>query len=240
MKKIKHLAVLGLFAALSASAMASGDGLAVAGEVLGTSSYQFRGEQFSRGEPSLGLKVGFAHTSGLHGDFTANTVKFAANAGSSQLHNTLGLGFVKELPHAVWADVGVTRHMFIGSQVRDLSFSELYAALSWQGLSGKLSTVIEGDRLATAGQSRGDAYLELGYSHTLGKYTVGGDVGYAIYDGQHLGAKNGLKAASLRVGYAVNDNLQLQLSHQLDLGEDAFGVKSSGNDKSAVTISYSF
>lgn len=235
-------------AAPGAAAVSAGSDLKVHGDVRAASAYNFRGHAFSAGEPSIGASIGAHHASGLYGGLSTNTVKLGdlrtgdLGVDKSQLHNALTLGYARPVGDiGLRLGGGVTRHAFTGrGHAGDLSFSELFATAQWQGAHAKLSTVVESADLAAPGFARGDVYGELGYTYRIGKYSLGGDVGYGWYDGKHAGAKDGLALAQLRAGYNFTPELEVQLTHQLAWGDNAYGLGSSGNNKTYVTATYRF
>lgn len=235
--KLSLAAVLGM--SLAGSVLAA-DGLTVAGEVHGASGYQFRGQQFSQGEPSIGASLSATHTSGLYGEVKADTIKLTEGDGRRQLQGGLTLGYGHILPHGVTLSGGVTRNIFNGKDnVSDLSNSELFVGAHWNGAHAKVSTVVEGSKLDIPGFQRGDTFGEVGYTYAIGKYSVGGDVGYTWFNDNKGGVKDGLSLAQVRVGYAVNDQVDVTLTHQF-AGDDAHGEASKGTHKTLLKVGYKF
>ena len=250
MKKTIHIfaaAALMVSASAAMAAPAASD-LKVTGDVHAASAHNFRGIAFSAGEPSIGASLAAHHASGLYGSLAIDTVKLGdlrtgdLGVERDQLHNALTLGYHRPAGNlGLHLGGGVTRHFFTGQgAASDLSFSELFLTADWNGVSGKLSTVVEGAGLRAPGFSRGDVYGELGYTYRYGKYSVGGDIGYGWYDSKHAGAKDGLALAQLRAGYNFTPELQVLLTHQLGWGDDAWGRGASGNNKTFVKAAYRF
>lgn len=250
MKNISRILLLtGLMAgATVASAAPAASDLKVHGEVRAASGKNFRGIAYSAGEPSIGASVYGLHSSGLYGGLSIDTVKLGDlstgkyGLDQNQLHNAVTLGYARPVGDiGLRLGGGVTRHIFSGKgSASALSFSEMFVTANWQGLSGKLSTVVEGADLPAPGFSRGDVYGELGYTHQIGKFNVGGDLGYGWYDNKHARAKDGLAVAQLRAGYNFTPELEVQLSHQLAWGDDAWGRGASGNNKTYVKATYRY
>jgi len=256
MKKSIHILFAGALLASASGAMAAGlaaspavgSDLTVHGDVHGASAYNFRGQEFSAGDPSIGASVWAHHASGLYGGLTTDTVKLGdlrtgdQASKKNQLHNSLTVGYQRAVGEfGLTLGGGATRHIFTGKgSVNDLSFSELFVNANWYGVHGKLSAVVEGADRATPGFARGDVYGELGYTHRFGNYHVGGDLGYGWYDGKHSGAKDGLAMAQLRAGYNFTPELDVQLTHQLAWGENAYGSGSTGNNTTFVKATYRF
>ncbi|MFY2658266.1 hypothetical protein ACOTC5_30165 [Achromobacter xylosoxidans] len=249
MKKVNHIlfAVALLASATAASAATAASDLSIQGDVHAASAYNFRGMAMSAGEPSIGLKVAAIHASGLYGSYGVDTIKLGdprsgdLGVDKDQLHNVFTVGYNRSLANGLILGGGLTRHAFSGkAHVSDLSFSEMFVNASWNGLTGKLAAVVEGADARYPGFSRGDVYGELGYTHKIGNYSLGGDVGYGWYDGKHAGAKDGLAMAQLRASYNFTPNLEVQLTHQLSWGDDAWGHAATGNNKTFVKASYRF
>lgn len=251
MHQMKTLAAALLFGVgLASSAMAADvmsglktqaqNGLTVSGDVHGASAYQYRGKQFSDGEPSIGASITATHASGLYGTFKTDTVKLSEGSDRHQLQSSVTVGYDYLLPNNVKVGGGLTRNIFSGrDQVSDLSFSEAFVGGEWNGLRGKVATVVESSKVLTPGFEQGDTYAELGYTYNYGKFNVGGDVGYSWYNHKHVGAKNGLAMAQVRVGYAFNDQVDVSLTHQF-AGDDAYGNKASGTHKTFLKLGYKF
>lgn len=228
----------------ASAAPQAGSGLAIQGDVHGASAYNFRGHAFSAGDPSIGLTASVRHASGLYGAYGVDTIKLGNvrtgefGTGGTQLHNTLTVGYAQPVGDVVLGG-GLTRHFFSGPQsVSDLSFTEAFVSGAWYGLEGKLSVVAESSRVDIPGFSRGDVYGELGYTHRIGAFSVGGDVGYSVYDASNT--HNGLAMAQLRAAYSVTPQLDVSISHQLGWGDDARGNAATGNNKTFVKASYRF
>ncbi|WP_157639841.1 TorF family putative porin [Burkholderia ubonensis] len=251
MNKLKTLSVavllgVGMVGSAMAADALSGlkaqaqNGLTISGDVHGASAYQYRGKQFSDGEPSIGASLTATHSSGLYGSIKTDTVKLSQGSDRHQLMSALTVGYDYLLPYDVKVGGGLTRNFFSGrDQVSDLSFSEAFVGADWNGLHAKVSTVVESSKVLTPGFETGDTYAEAGYTYHYGKYSLGGDVGYSWYNNKHVGAKNGLSLAQVRVGYAFNDQVDVSLTHQF-AGDDAYGNKSNGTHKTFVKVGYKF
>lgn len=240
MKVMSKLSAAALVALSFAGSAMAADGLTVSGDVHGTTAYQFRGEQFSAGEPSLGAKVTAAHTSGLYGSVHADTIKLTGGDNSNQVQGGLTAGYTTDLGHGIKVDGGVSRHVFGGrDSVSDLSFSEAFVGASFQGASLKVASVVESAKADIPGFNRGDTYGELGYTHQFGKLSVGGDVGYRWLNNTTGGARDGLALAQVRASYALNDQVDVSVTHQF-AGDDAFGERASGTHKTSVKLGYRF
>jgi hypothetical protein len=252
--KLKHLAVAALVGlGLAGSAMAadslaglkalaqSENGLTVSGDVHAQSSYQYRGAQFSDGNPSIGASITARHSSGLYGTIESDTVNLTPGASNlHQLQNQLTVGYDFHLPHDVTIGGGLTRNIFTGqNHVNDLSFSEAFVGAEWKGLTAKVSTVIESASLPVAGYQTGDTYAQVGYTYNLGKFSLGGDVGYGLHNHADVGQKDGLSLAQVRVGYAFNNQVDVGVTYQF-AGNDAYGFTNTGTHKVFGTVGYKF
>ncbi len=252
--KFKHLAVaavvgLGLVgSAMAADSLAgmkalaqSENGLTLSGDVHAQSSYQYRGMQFSDGNPSIGASITARHSSGLYGTIESDTINL--NPGASNLHqlqNQLTVGYDFQLPYDVKVGGGFTRNIFTGqNHVSDLSFSEAFVGAEWNGLRAKVSTVVESADAPLAGFQTGDTYAELGYTYYIGKFNLGGDVGYGLHNHADMGQKDGLQLAQVRVGYSFNKQVDVGVTYQF-AGNDAYGYTNSGTHKVMGTAQYKF
>lgn len=236
-KKLSVALVMGL--SMAGSAFAA-DGLTVSGDVHGASAHQYRGYQFSDGEASIGASITAAHASGLFGTIKSDTIKLTEGSGRNQAHTALSVGYGQVLPHDVKVAGGFTRNVFSGKDgVSDLSFSEVFVGAEYKGAYAKLSTVVEGSKLGVPGFTTGDTYGELGYTHNIGKFAIGGDIGYTWHDTAYTNVKDGLSVAQVRAGYAVNDQVDVTVTHQF-AGDDFFGNRAAGTHKTLVKVAYKF
>lgn len=248
MKKIAL--TVALFAASMGATMAHASDLtkdiSVGGAIHGASEYNFRGQDFSGGEPSLGGQLKLTHKSGVYGALTADTIKIRnldngrAEWDQGQALVTLTGGYNFSVNPDLTLGAGLKHNAFTGKgSVSDASFSEMFVAASYKGLHGSLSTVISGADRAIAGLNDGDVYGEVGYTHKIGKWDLGGDLGYAWYSSDSIGAKDGETHTTLRVGYQWNNNLHVGVAYQLDNGKDGYN-KSTGNGGLRAKVSYAF
>ena len=234
-KMIKTVSVAVLLGAgVLGSAMAM-DGVTFSGDVHSQTSYQFRGEQFSDGSPSMGLKATAAHASGLYGEFGLDTVKVLA--GKNHFQGALTGGYATDI-QGVKVKAGLSRHMFMGGDnISDASFTEAFVGGEMHGVHAKVSTVVDEAKVDFPGVQGGDVYGELGYTHQMGKYSLGGDIGYRWLDSG--AAKDGVALAQVRVGYKVSEQADVVLTHQL-AGDDVFGNEATGTHKTSVKVNYRF
>lgn len=246
MRKSLRLAGLVLSLGVAGSAMAGDLGLSVSGDVHGATAHHFRGYEFSEGNPSVGFKLNAAHASGAFASVAADTVNLindGIGAAKHQRHDNVVAGYATKLG-GVDVSAGVSYNHFAGQDlVKQLNFSEVFVGAEFQGVKAKLSQNVHSKGNLVAGISRGDTFAELGYTYRLPcneKFTVGGDLGYTFHGDKHEGVKDGLSVAQLRVGYDLNKDFGLQLTHQLDQGEDAYGDKAGGNNKTYLKASYKF
>lgn len=234
-KMIKTVSVAVLLGAgVLGSAMAM-DGVTFSGDVGAQTSYQFRGEQFSDGSPSMGIKLNAAHTSGLYGEVGVDTLKLVG--GKNHFQGALTGGYATSI-QGVKVKTGLSRHMFMGGDnISDASFTEAFVGGEMHGVHAKLSAVVDEAKVNFPGVQNGDVYGELGYTHQMGKYSLGGDIGYRWVDG--AGTKDGLALAQVRAGYKIDDKADLVLTHQF-AGDDVFGNEATGTHKTSVKVSYRF
>lgn len=247
MKKMFSFALAAI--ALAGTSAYAGDltkDIAISGSVHGASEYNFRGTDFSGQEPSIGAKVKATHASGLYGAASIDTIKLRdldtgeAKTGQDQLLGSLGVGYNYKVTPDLIMGVGLKHNLFSGKgSVSDLSFTELFATAYWKGVSAKLGTNIAGADKAIAGLNEGDVFGELGYTYKIGKFDLGGDVGYNWFGSDSVGAKDGVAYTQLRAGYSFNPNFHVGITHQFGDGEDGF-VKNSGNNRTWIKASYQF
>lgn len=247
MKKLFSTALAAF--ALAATAAHAGDlskDFAIAGSVHGASEYNFRGTDFSAQEPSLGAKLKATHTSGLYGAVSLDTIKIndmhtgEFKSGQGQLLSTLGVGYNYSVNQDLIVGVGLKHNLFSGKgHVSDLSFTEMFATAYWKGVSAKLGTNIAGADLPIAGLNEGDVFGELGYTYKIGKFDLGGDVGYNWFGSDSVGAKDGVAYTQLRAGYSFTPAFHVGLTHQFGDGKDGFN-KNTGNNRTWIKASYQF
>lgn len=156
---------------------------------------------------TVSTKPGFYFAYGLH------TVDFGADGskGQHQGLNLLTLGYDTEVG-GVKIGVGGTKYLFVGSNnVNDLSFGEVFVRGSWNGLHAQLWRNIDGAKGDNSRLNNGDTYGSVGYSHQLGKFNVGADVGYYWY--KRDAAVDGVSDATVHVGYSHNENLSVTATY---------------------------
>lgn len=247
MKKMFSFALAAIaLAGTSAYAADLTKDIAISGSVHGASEYNFRGTDFSAQEPSLGAKVKATHASGLYGTASIDTIKIRdldtgeAKTGQDQLHATVGLGYNYSVTPDLIMGVGLKHNAFTGKgSASDLSFTEMYATAYWKGVSAKLGTTIAGADLPVAGLNEGDVFGELGYTYKIGKFDLGGDVGYNWFGSDSVGAKDGVAYTQLRAGYSFNPNFHVGITHQFGNGDDGF-AKNTSNNRTWIKASYQF
>lgn len=248
MKKIALIAALAAVASLGSVAHAAdlSKDVSVGASIHGSSDYNFRGQDFSGGEPSLGAKLKLTHKSGVYGTLTADTIKIRnldnglAQWDQGQALITMTGGYNYAVNSDLTLGAGLKHNSFTGKgSVSDASFSEMFVSAGYKGVHASLSTVISGADRNIAGLNEGDVYGELGYTHKIGKWDVGGAVGYAWYSSDAVGAKDGSTHTTLRAGYQWNDNLHMGVAYQLDDGKDGYN-KSTGNGGFRAKVSYAF
>lgn len=220
------------------------------GEIHGASKYQFRGSDFSGKEPSIGGSLKLGHTNGFYGTLGTDTIKLVnlntgmVQSNQHQMHTRMGVGYLGDIGtfggNQLTAGLGLQHNLFSGKgSMNDLSFTEVMADAHWAGVDLLVSTNISGSDRNIAGLNKGDWYTQIGYTHMVGMYDFGGDVGYSWYDNDAVGANNGVTLTRLRAGYAFNQNLHVGVSYQFSNGHDGY-VKNSGNNQTTLKVSYKF
>lgn len=244
MKHFKKLSVgallsLGLVGSAFAEHHVIPDTIAFTGDVHAASAYQYRGYQFSDGEPSIGATLTATHASGIFGTIKSDSIKLSEGTGRHQTQNALTIGYGQDL-YGVKVNGGLSHNFFIGKDhVSDLSFSEAFVGAEYKGGYAKVSTVIDGAKLGVPGVSLHDTYGELGYTHNIGKYSIGGDVGYSWYDNKAGGVKDGWSVAQVRAGYKVDSKVDVTVTHQF-AGDNFYGDTAAGTHKTFVKVAYKF
>lgn len=207
------------------------------GDIHAASAYQYHGYQFSDGNPSIGASLTIGGQSGLYGTIESNTVKLGDVKNMRQTQNALTIGYSQDV-YGVTVTGGVTRNLFQGKEhISGLSDNEAFIGASYKGAYAKLSNVLSGANLGVPGFTSHDTYGELGYTYHIGKYNVGGDVGYSWYN--NGGAKDGLSVAQVRAGYSLTNKIDLTVTHQF-AGDDFAGNTSTGTHKTFVKVAYKF
>lgn len=240
---ILGLAIASAFAAGTASADVL-SGVSLSGDVHGATAYNFRGQQFSANEPSIGVGVKAEHASGVFAAYEGNTVKLSNTytTGFSQMQHALSLGYAAKLGNDLRVGGGVTKNVFSGrDSVNDLSFGEVFGFAQWNGVTAKLSYNVDSAVGSAPGFAHGDLYGEVGYTHRIGKYSLGGDIGRYWYanNGNNPAIHDGIAVVNLRAGYAYNDHLSAGVTHQAG-GHDPFGNDWLGDHTTRLDVKYAF
>jgi len=229
----------------SAMAAAADYGLAVTGDAHAGTGFQFRGSDYSNNSPSVGVKVGAVHQSGVFGSLSLDTVNLSplvTDGGRSyQAFTNLKAGYAQQVGD-VTLSAGVSQYLFTGRRdASDRNFTEVFGQADYRGATFKLARNIAGaSNYLVPGQSRNDTYAELGYTYQYGKFNVGADLGYTWYGNRFQGTKDGLSLAQVRVGYEVSKDFSVRLTHELSAAKDAFGAKASANNETYLSATYKF
>ena len=234
--KIASLAILA-FASMGAFAAATDD-LSVNLSVNADTGHIYRGNDLSPNTMTVGGKIGLTHATGFG-------VEMSTQSGTKDdlnfMRSQIGVNYGFEAVPGVKAKVGVQKNLLTGFDgASENNSTELVGSAEYNGIKGSLAYAIDGNDSV-----KDSVYGELGYTYkfgSAGQYNVGADLGYTFVSDKMSqdGAKDGLSAAQIRAGYQINKNLDLGVSYQLNLAEDASGAKASGNEKFAVKLGYQF
>lgn len=226
---------------IAGSAMADTYGVKFDGNVNAASDYNFRGLSLSDKSPTLGFGVTASHQSGVYASLATNTVNTSGVSGVNQYLSALTAGYNYTLGNGVKLGAGATRYQFSGPRnAGDNTFGEVFVTASYAGFTGTLARNVDGANGSPAGFAKGDTYGSVGYTYNIGKYSLGGDVGYYWYaDKYNSAAKDGVAVADLRADYHVNENLTLGVKYQAD-GHDAAGHAQERNNTALVNLGYRF
>lgn len=108
----------------------------VNGSVATVSDYRYRGLTFSNGNPAAQLTLNYDHLSGWYAGAFTSTIKLP-QSNASQNWMTY-MGYTQQLDTGWSWDVG-TKKMFFPQTANQLSFSEMYAGISFDKFNTRLS-----------------------------------------------------------------------------------------------------
>lgn len=219
---------------------------AVTGDIHAASGYQFRGADFAKNAPSIGGSVQASFQNGVFVGGSVDTISLLKDKTDGN-RNFQGLVAAKVGYQTTVSDVnlaaGIAQYDILGSaELRNRAFTEVFAQAEYKGASLKVFRNVAGAANPDAGLSRRDIYAEVGYTYPVGKFSVGADVGYSWYGPTHgnEGTRDGFSLAQVRVGYDVNKDLNVQLTHQLAQAKDAYGDHASANNQTYLGATYKF
>ena len=176
----KLLISLPLLAACAAPAFAADNPLSF--NVSAVSDYRYRGISQTRLKPALQGGVDYALPAGFYVGAWGSTIKWIKDNGvDGSVEVDLYGGYRGEIQKDLGYDLGVLQYAYVGNKLADTAgggvyknadTTELYGALTWGPVTGKLSyalTNLFGNyNVATGESTRGSTYAELNGSFDLG------------------------------------------------------------------------
>lgn len=160
------------------------------------SQYIFRGLTQTNGEPALQGGFDYAHASGFYVGTWGSNISWLQDGGSYRAGGSLELDIYGGLKGSIARtdlgyDVGLLYYWYPGDVTPGLSKAdtlEVYGALSWKWLSGKLSYSLNNKTFGVP-DSRGTYYLDFTASYPLPntKLTAIAHYGMQKFDGQTPG-----------------------------------------------------
>jgi len=159
------------------------------------SQYIFRGLTQTAGEPAVQAGADYSHESGFYlGTWGSNVSWTQANSDAAKIKqdNSLELdvygGYKAEIGDTgISYDVGALQYIYPGKKVggaQDPDTTEVYGALSWNGLTFKDSYVVSTGAFGVD-DGRGSNYADLSYVYAFADtgYSLLAHVGYQYFDG---------------------------------------------------------
>jgi uncharacterized protein (TIGR02001 family) len=162
------------------------------------SQYIFRGLTQTNGEPALQGGFDYAHESGFYAGTWGSNISWLQDGGSYRAGGSLELdiygGYKGTLGKTdIGYDVGLLYYWYPGDVTPGAYWKadtlEIYGALSWKWLSGKLSYSLD-DTTFGVPDSRGTYYFDLTANYPIPntKLTLVAHYGMQTFDGQTPGA----------------------------------------------------
>jgi uncharacterized protein (TIGR02001 family) len=158
------------------------------------SQYVFRGLTQTDEEPALQGGLDYAHKSGFYAGTWGSNVSVLRDTGAYSSGGSLELdiygGFKGNIGKSDFGyDVGLLYYWYPGdaaSGFHEADTLELYGAISWKWLTGKLSYSLN-DKTFGVDDSRGTYYLELNAAYPIpnSKFTVIGHYGIQKFEGSN-------------------------------------------------------
>ena len=157
------------------------------------SQYVFRGLTQTSEKPAIQGGVDFAHASGFYAGAWGSNISWLEDGHyytSSSLELDIYGGFRNTIgATALGYDVGVLQYIYPGKKLSTTTANttELYGALSYQWLQGKVSYIVSKDGLNNP-DARGSYYAELNANYPIGEtgITANAHVGRQKFDGNAL------------------------------------------------------
>lgn len=159
------------------------------------SQYIFRGLTQTARQPALQGGVDYSHSSGFYAGMWGSNISWLQDAGAYQ-NSSLEVdvyGGYKNMfgDSGISYDVGLLQYLYPGSRnpgIKRADTTELYAALGWQWISAKVSTVVS-DGAFGVDDGQGTYYAELNATYPIAEsgYSILAHVGYQDFSGKAKG-----------------------------------------------------
>lgn len=244
------LSSLPVWAQTAAAPAAPASDWTVAGNAGLFSDYTFRGVSQTARKPAFQGGIDVAHASGFYiGNWNSNIDSAYYNGANLEMDV---YGGYKATFGGVGFDVGALYYYYPGSGAggtTKIDNTELYAGASWGPLTAKYSYAVSD--FFSAPNSKGSAYLDLGFSHDLGNgFGLNAHVGYQHLKGGAVTAQiNGSKPDSI-IDYKLGATYTVEgfvlggalvgTSRDYTAGTAALSNKNISNNFFVVSVSKSF
>ncbi len=222
----------------------------VAGNAGLFSDYTFRGISQTARKPAFQGGIDISHASGFYvGNWNSNIDSAYYNGANLEMDV---YGGYKATFGGIGFDVGALYYYYPGSGAggtTKINNTELYVGATWGPLTAKYSYAVSD--FFSAPNSKGSAYLDLGFSHDLGNgFGVNAHAGYQSLKGGAITAQiNGSKPNSIIdyklgatytvEGYVLGGAL-VGTSRDYTAGTAALSNKNISNNRFVVSVSKSF
>lgn len=244
------LSSLPVLAQTAAAPAAPASEWTVAGNAGLFSDYTFRGISQTARKPAFQGGIDISHASGLYvGNWNSNVDSAFYNGANLEMDF---YGGYKASVGDFGFDVGALYYYYPGSGAggtTKINNTELYVGATWGPLTAKYSYAVSD--FFSAANSKGSAYLDLGFSHDLGNgFGVNAHAGYQRLKGGAITAQiNGSKPNSILdfklgatytvEGYVLGGAL-VGTSRDYTAGTAALSNKNISNNTFVVSVSKSF
>lgn len=244
------LSSLPVWAQTAAAPAAPASDWTVAGNAGLFSDYTFRGISQTARKPAFQGGVDISHASGFYvGNWNSNIDSAYYNGANLEMDV---YGGYKATVGGVGFDVGALYYHYPGSGAggtTKINNTELYVGAAWGPLTAKYSYAVSD--FFSAPNSKGSAYLDLGFSHDLGNgFGVNAHAGYQSLKGGAITAQiNGSKPNSI-LDYKLGATYTVEgfvlggalvgTSRDYTAGTAALSNKNISNNRFVASVSKSF
>lgn len=244
------LSSLPVWAQTAAAPAAPASDWTVAGNAGLFSDYTFRGISQTARKPAFQGGVDISHASGFYvGNWNSNIDSAYYNGANLEMDV---YGGYKATVGGIGFDVGALYYYYPGSGAggtTKINNTELYVGAAWGPLTAKYSYAVSD--FFSAPNSKGSAYLDLGFSHDLGNgFGVNAHAGYQSLKGGAITAQiNGSKPNSI-LDYKLGATYTVEgfvlggalvgTSRDYTAGTAALSNKNISNNRFVASVSKSF